>query len=442
MISFVSMMCKKININRKQKFYGLFLFLLGGFYNAQYQIKLNFNEPYIGEVYLYTYSGNKKILNQRLEVNKKNILEIGVKQPYKGMQSLYFADLQYSLPLVSENKNIEAQVLISGNKVVEHRFQDEANQSMEMYLKNKDKVQYVLPVLNQIKGIYNPKDDFYQDLLKEIQKIQETDEKSIHVKGDFTKFYFEVQKKFLQEDKVLTQQEIIKFLKNSNEYLETSLLLRPILFKYLNLKESADTPKSVSMLLDEVNLETSRGQHILSEFIDIFDTYSMTDLKEKYLNEAKNLKCTIFDRLKNTIVSNDKVNIGAVFANTPLQNSVNTKVKNLYDIKSNQKIIVFWSSGCSHCDRELPEFIPYLEALKKKNISIIGFSLDSDKAKYLEKAQIYSWVSASELKGWHSSYVEKYNLQATPSYFVLDSKNKIIAKPNNAVEVIEFLKIK
>jgi hypothetical protein len=36
------------------------------------------------------------------------------------------------------------------------------------------------------------------------------------------------------------------------------------------------------------------------ELIEIFNVYSIKDLKEKYLTEAKNLKCTINDRFTNT----------------------------------------------------------------------------------------------------------------------------------------------
>ena len=52
------------------------------------------------------------------------------------------------------------------------------------------------------------------------------------------------------------------------------------------------------------------------------------------------------------------------------------------------------------------------------------------------------WINDSELKGWNSSYSEIYNINATPSYFILDSANKIIAKPNHAADVISYLNLK
>ncbi len=90
----------------------------------------------------------------------------------------------------------------------------------------------------------------------------------------------------------------------------------------------------VDKLLTAVNVETPRGQTILSELIEIFNVYSIKDLKEKYLTEAKNLKCTINDRLANTIKSNANTEIGKITPNNTLVNPVNAKVKSLHDVKA------------------------------------------------------------------------------------------------------------
>ena len=68
-------------------------------------------------------------------------------------------------------------------------------------------------------------------------------------------------------------------------------------------------------------------------------------------------------------------------------------------------------------------------------------SLDSDKTSYLQKVNALPWINDSELKGWYSSYVETYNIHATPTYFIVDAENKIIAKPNHAKDVIDYFKL-
>ncbi|MBP7498746.1 MAG: TlpA family protein disulfide reductase, partial [Chryseobacterium sp.] len=198
---------------------------------------------------------------------------------------------------------------------------------------------------------------------------------------------------------------------------------------------------AVDQLLLAVNLETPRGQTILSELIDIFGTYNMDKMKDKYLTQAQNLKCTINDRLASTIKSNKNTEIGAKFPNTAFANPINTKSKSLYDVKAAKKVVVFWSSTCSHCESELPKFIEKYQKLKAQKIEIVGFSLDSNLGEFKSKAKLYPWINDSEGKGWYSSYAETYNIAATPTYFVLDADNKIISKPNHVGDVLEFLKV-
>ena len=122
-------------------------------------------------------------------------------------------------------------------------------------------------------------------------------------------------------------------------------------------------------------------------------------------------------------------------------NPIHTKAKSLYDIKSSKKIVVFWSSTCSHCEAELPKILEKYEKLKTQNIAVVGFSLDSNLDEFRSKANNYPWISDSEGKGWYSSYGETYNINATPTYFILDADNKIISKPNHVADVLEYLKV-
>ena len=168
----------------------------------------------------------------------------------------------------------------------------------------------------------------------------------------------------------------------------------------------------------------------------------MDEFKNKYLTQAKNLKCTINDRLASTLKSNANVEMGAVFPNTKFVSATNTTAKTLHDIKADKKVVVFWSSTCSHCESELPKLLEKYNELKAKNIQVIGLSLDVDKNSYTQKIAAFPWVNDSELRGWNSSYVDMYNVHATPTYFILDANNKIINKPDHVGDVLEYFKAK
>ena len=211
---------------------------------------------------------------------------------------------------------------------------------------------------------------------------------------------------------------------------------------FLTNTNKANLGEEVDKLLQKVDVETPRGQTILSELIEIFNVYNIKDLKEKYLNEAKGLKCTINDRLSSTIKSNLNTTIGSILPNNKFLNATNTKVKSWHDVKADKKIIIIWSSTCPHCEKEISEMFTNYNKIKSKNIEVIGFSLDTDATAYNEKVKLLPWINDTELKGWYSSYVELYNVQATPTFYIVDANNKIIANPDNFSEILEFLGLK
>ena len=396
------------------------------------------------DVYIYTLSGSKDILVNKLE-KRDNIWSFRYPNNYVGMMKAYFPDSNYSMNFISENKDINISIVGTGLKTKEIVYKDEANKLMDAYQDNQRKKETILPVLYQMKEFYKPSTAFYKAIDAEINLLSGNSNNNISG-FPFIEYYTKNYKKYLVNSAGIpqpTQQDILSFISNSNEYLETSTLLRPILVAYLaNANSGVKQDVAVDNLLKEVNIESPRGQMVLSELIEIFDAYEMTDLKNKYLSLAKNLKCTITDRLASTISVNDKTTLGATFENYNFHKPINSVAKSLYEMKSDKKVIVFWSSTCSHCETELPKLIPFYKQMKEKGIEIIGLSLDADKASYESKAKLYPWINDAELRGWYSGYAEKYNVHATPSYFVLDKDNKIVSKPDHVGDLIEYLGLK
>ena len=306
------------------------------------------------------------------------------------------------------------------------------------------KKEQILPALYQIVTFYREDSPFGKALNDEINNLNSPIQYN-KLEHTFIDYYVNNYSKFLSETagvKSPKNDEIISFLNNTQNYLETSSLLKPILMVFLSNTSRSSLGDEVDKLLTAVNVETPRGQTILSELIEIFNVYSIKDLKEKYLTEAKNLKCTINDRLANTIKSNANTEIGKIIPNNTFLNPVNTKVKSLHDVKADKKIIILWSSTCSHCEKEIGEMVLQYNKLKEKNIEVVGLSLDSDAKSYSDKVKMLPWINDTELKGWYSSYVDIYNVHATPTFYIVDAKNKIIAKPDNFSEILELLQLK
>lgn len=392
---------------------------------------------------LYTLNGSKDIIFSK-EQSKNNTWTFKYPKNYMGMMKVYFPSSNNTFNFISENKNVNVKLDTQANKIKDIIYLDEANDLMSKFQEGSQKKELILPALTQIKEYYKDNTDFGKAIRAEINRLNGSSDGINQTQHPFIYYYNTNYSKFLSNDtsKKVSQDEIINFIDKSNDMLETSSLLRPILVSYLNSGGNTNVSTSVDKLLDRLKVETPRGQTVLSELIDIFDVYDMQDFKDKYLGLAKNLKCTITDRLASTLKSNANVEIGAVFPNYKFQSPANTNAKTLHDIKADQKVVIFWSSTCSHCESELPQLLAKYNDLKAKNIQVIGLSLDVDKDSYTKKISAFPWVNDTELRGWNSSYADTYNVHATPTYFILDANNKIISKPEHVGDVLEYFKLK
>lgn len=425
-----------------KKLFGLMSLMLLNSLSAQFKVEIEAPAAFTPkEVYLYSLNGSKDILETK-EIKKGNTWQFNIKRPYNGMMKLYFPESNTSINFISENKDVKMKFDYEQSKVSNIQYLDESNFVMNNIQDVQQKKEYILPALFQMKEYYQQGSDFGKALESEISRL--SDKSDNLTKHPFINFYNTNYAKYVEKSaakKAVTHDEIIEFLNKSNDMLETSSLLRPILVAYLNIGPNSNMQADVDKLLLALNTETPRGQTVMSELIEIFDIYGMADLKTKYLAEATNLKCTINDRLSSTIAINKNTEIGATFPNQVFTQATNTKAKSIADVKASKKVIVFWASTCSHCEAELPKIIEKYSSMKTQNIEVIALSLDSDKVAYVNKVRDLPWINDSEVKGWYSSYVDKYNVHATPTYFVLDGNNKIIAKPDHAADVISYLKL-
>lgn len=126
-------------------------------------------------------------------------------------------------------------------------------------------------------------------------------------------------------------------------------------------------------------------------------------------------------------------------------------------------IIDFWMNECPPCNKEMSQFKKLIEG-KEKEITIISISVSSYnvwKELFTGKSERYSFLT-TEIANWKHLNLKsaeniklknsistdrldeigkKLSVSFFPSYFVLDKKGKIIARPISAVEYIRTLNI-
>lgn len=107
----------------------------------------------------------------------------------------------------------------------------------------------------------------------------------------------------------------------------------------------------------------------------------------------------------------------------------------LYEVDMPHKgLLIFWSSTCSHCLQELPKVKAIME--KHPDVKVIAYGLEDGVLNWKKTITDFpGFIHTYDLGKWDSPLVEDYGVQATPSYFILDSDKTILAKPEHAEDL-------
>jgi thiol-disulfide isomerase/thioredoxin len=109
--------------------------------------------------------------------------------------------------------------------------------------------------------------------------------------------------------------------------------------------------------------------------------------------------------------------------------------------KGKYTLLDFWASWCYPCRKENPALVALHNKYKNANFRIVGFSLDSDKERWVRaiKNDNLKWTHVSDLKGWHSMVVSKFGIKAIPMNFLINEEGVIVAKNLYATQLDELL---
>jgi peroxiredoxin len=101
----------------------------------------------------------------------------------------------------------------------------------------------------------------------------------------------------------------------------------------------------------------------------------------------------------------------------------------LSSFKGKYLLVDFWASWCGPCRGENPNVVANFNKYKNKNFTILGVSLDQDKAAWLGaiKKDNLTWTHVSDLKWWNNAAAKMYGVESIPFNLLLDPTGKIIA---------------
>ena len=294
----------------------------------------------------------------------------------------------------------------------------------------------------------------YTTELNKLYELQESYEKE--AEGKMALDFIKSNEKYYHPEIVASIQEYLELSKTHffdyidfyNQHLMQSSFFVDKAIEYVFYMNGAEDKEvdiqlkkdAIEKTLLEVGENFKPKSEILNSLIYAFAGQQDVDMThyilEKYYTQLPD------DYKSNTFV--DQINgmlktaIGAVAPEITWQEGA-VEMK-LSDLSLAQKyVVVFWSTGCSHCLIEIPKLYDFTSTFS--NVKVVAVALEENDGDYIEITKTMSdWIHVLGLGKWENKYVEMYDIVSTPTYFVLDADKKIIAKPKDIDELEHYFR--
>lgn len=296
--------------------------------------------------------------------------------------------------------------------------------------------------------------------IKKYKKIKENivgaqDYYEEFAKNDYCLSVIKASKRFNAPTPFILPKEYVESIKNQfftyvdfdDDKLKNSQFLRGRLVDYVfHLHKSNDKGQENKLFVKAI--ENAMGlikdpevkEYLLEDMINRFINKENSAVLPEIINLYKTLPQNIQDLKvleKSTLIS--KTLLGAIPPNIKI-----SEKETLYSLDTADKyLIVFWSSTCSHCRAELPKLDAFLKERKDVQVVSVGLEKQKDKQSWLNNIKFYPrWKNVVAYGKWDSLEATLYNIQETPTYFILNKDKQIIAKPKTLEKLTDELLIK
>jgi thiol-disulfide isomerase/thioredoxin len=117
-----------------------------------------------------------------------------------------------------------------------------------------------------------------------------------------------------------------------------------------------------------------------------------------------------------------------------------TNALKMKELSENETLLVFYQSGCGHCETTMNELKRNYEKLTNKGVRIVAISGDTDPLVFQNTANSYPWKdSYCDLEGTNGINFKNYAVLGTPTMILVDKKGNIAAKLVSTQELLQHI---
>lgn len=379
---------------------------------------------------------------------------------YRGMALLQTQD-KSSLVLVLT----EPQVVLYGTHLKERDslkfIKGSKNKQFATLAKGYTQRQQVYKAWRYLQPMYtdlvplNEQEHVLNTIKRELNRIESADSNGVNNIPEKTYLHWYLPKRQLVSDMPATIYSYTERLpKNIQDFrsidfehqnFKTSGLFRELIEGHYFLLENMGQPldsiykqmnHSTQYLINNLSTNKALLNTVAQELFKLFEKRSLFKASE-YLavTMLHQNQCHLNDDLASKFEIYNKLKIGNTAPNVELNN--NTSIADFQD----PILLIFGASWCPQCEDDLPKLLDRYGSWKTK-LKMIYISIDTDKEVFNRKHQNMPWEVFCDYKGWNTQAAKDYHITGTPSYYLLDSERKILARPVSVEHIDTLIKYK
>ncbi len=188
---------------------------------------------------------------------------------------------------------------------------------------------------------------------------------------------------------------------------------------------------SVDLMLGKAEANSAVREFTLEYLIDTFNNKGLSKLADYVVdNYIDGCSKPLTERTVEKIADIKRLRVGQIAPDIVSKDTDGKTIALSALIGKDVLMVYFWASWCEGCEAENPNIVRLYNKFKERGLDIYAVALDKNKTEWLKAVEKhkFAWTNVSDLREWESEAVKAYNVNKTPTIYLLNKEGRIMAK--------------